>query len=84
MTTTILERTVEDVLGDLETNQDTMRILADMGQDLCSQWSSFDTPEDNMRMTERLLVIFNSTQEQLKLYDGLLMECVQLERRVAA
>ena len=74
------ERTLQTVLGELDTNQDTIRILADMGQDLCSQWGTHDGAAQNGRMVEQLFVIFGTQQEQLKKYDELIRESSNLIR----
>ena len=83
MAATSLERTVECVFGDQETNQDTMRILADMGLDICSTWHVHDTPEANGRMNEQLFVIFNTMKANLQAYNTLLTEAMTLTRAKA-
>ena len=74
------ERTLQNVFDELDTNQDTIRILADMGQDLCSVWHANDSAAQNGRMVEQLFVIFGTQQEQLKKYDELIRESSNLIR----
>jgi hypothetical protein len=83
MTSTILKRDVFHVTGDMETNQDTMRILADIGQNICAAWSTSDTIDDNQRMNEQLFVIFNTLQANLRAYNALITEAAHFKEAKA-
>ena len=74
MATPSVERKVSEVIGDMETNEDSMRILCDMGLDICSTWHAYDTAEDNGRMNEQMFVLFHTLQANLKTYKALMLE----------
>ena len=80
MTESSVNRKVSDVGGDMETNQDSMRVLCDMGLDICSTWHAGDSVESNMRMNEQMFVLFHTLQANLKTYDALLMEAMAVAR----
>ena len=74
MTTSSLERTALDLFCDMEGNQDCMRILCDLAQDILSTWHISDTAKQNSRMNEQLFVLLNSLQVNLRGYNDLLNE----------
>ncbi len=53
------EHATFDIAGDFEGAQDELRILNEINMDEISNWSSRDTPAENGRMVERLIVMTN-------------------------
>ena len=80
MTSTILKRDVFDVTCAMESNQDTMRILADIGQNICAAWSIGDSIDDNTRTNEQLMTLLNAIQENLKVYNALITEAAHFSK----
>ncbi len=83
MTTTILKRDVFHVTGDMESNRDAMRVLCDIGQDICAAWATYDTPEQNLRTNEQMFILLNTLQSNLKIYDSLVTEAAHLAKAKA-
>lgn len=83
MTSTILKRDVFDVTCAMESNQDSLRILADIGQNICAGWSIGDSIDDDTRTNEQLMVLFNTIQENLKVYNGLITEACHFSKATA-
>lgn len=56
---------VTDVAGDLETMQDTLRILNDLTNDQACAWCGDDDKEAVGRMVERVIVLTNTMRDRI-------------------
>ena len=64
-------RQLFDVAGDLEGNQDALRILLDLTNSIACDWSRTDSTEAVGKLIERVILLTNAALQKIDDLDGL-------------